>query len=87
MVIWWMQKAFELQELNRATEAVKDWETYEQRQISCATIYTREDLGLCVSLLDSVNLQLHWINIVAKSIGYALYIIVFILAYIAYRIH
>jgi hypothetical protein len=38
-------------------------EGYDQYDVSRATVYTRQDLILVVSHLESLNLQLRWVRI------------------------
>jgi hypothetical protein len=54
---WWMKRAGELQQSVRHGEIDKVHE-YTEDETRQASVHTREDITLIVSLLDSVNNQL-----------------------------
>lgn len=56
------RKAADLQSRVKYAESQQE-EGYDQYDVSRATVYTRQDLILVVSHLESLNLQLRWVRI------------------------
>jgi len=57
------RKAADLQSRVKYAEGQNDDEGYDQSDVAKATVYTRQDLILVVSHLESLNLQLRWVRI------------------------
>lgn len=56
---WWMRDAAYLSDVGKRTEAEHITE-FDQDFVNQSIVYTRQDLVLVVSLLDSLNKQLRW---------------------------
>ena len=57
------RKAADLLSRVKYAEGQNDDEGYDQSDVAKATVYTRQDLILVVSHLESLNLQLRWVRI------------------------
>lgn len=58
---WWMRDAARLSDMGKVTEADHGVE-YDKETVNRSVVYTRQDVVLMVSLLDSVNKQLRWVR-------------------------
>ena len=65
---WWVRNAGNLQNAGRVSEDIKD-DRYTTNTVKRSIVYSREDLVMAVSLLDSVNKQLRSIRILLSIIA------------------
>lgn len=71
MIPWWMEKAAIIQQKNREDELYHDG-IFTGEQVNRAIVYTREDMGLLIGLVDALNQQTAMIKVILTAILIAL---------------
>ncbi len=65
---WWDEQAGQLQKMGIKSEFDKE-EVYSDEQVRMATVYTRQDIILIVSLLSSLNQQIRTVKYILAFIA------------------
>lgn len=83
---WWMHEASLLQKMGTESEGTKDWDNYDSATVRRSIIYTRQDLILVVSLLNSANVQLDTATRHLRWIKFGIWIAAAALIYLCIRV-